>query len=441
MVQVTVQEQLNCRDRARGAVEVPGARERGGPGRHAMLRRARIAALVTAGLPTGCRYAAETFYGTMTTYTGMLSGGRRRSARRAATAVDAGTASSRPVAYPGSPANADVSCDIGSIGAGGVVVPGYRGPDARPAGRSRGRHVQRRPAARLLRRHRSPGACSGRRRCTRRRRRSRRRFASERRAARRASPAARADAHRLRARVRAVPLQPHVPRRGRRIPLRVVGTRAVRRAARRAVRCRLGRSAVPVRAGADRARHPHRPAGARRRSSTSALRTVRVTCSRSSARASRRVISPRRCPRGSANPSIVKTAADPQEPGRHVVRERRVPGLRGGDPGGAAADSAAGVSRHRHRPRRPRTRPRWWAPTWPLPYAPGPRGCRDHRAEPERRPSGDLQLAAEVRPPCLGRRDAHAEVARDLASHRGFPSHWRGPTRGRRGTDRRCRRR
>jgi len=31
----------------------------------------------------------------------------------------------RPVAYAGSPSNADVSCDIGSIKAGGIVVPGY----------------------------------------------------------------------------------------------------------------------------------------------------------------------------------------------------------------------------------------------------------------------------------------------------------------------------
>ena len=28
--------------------------------------------LITAGLPTGCRYAAETFYGTMTTYVGLI---------------------------------------------------------------------------------------------------------------------------------------------------------------------------------------------------------------------------------------------------------------------------------------------------------------------------------------------------------------------------------
>jgi hypothetical protein len=124
MVQVTVQQQLNAAtalaaqsrfQAPTNAIDAAGMRccGAGTPG------------LATGGLPTGCRYAAETFYGTMTTYTGMLewqqgplctSGGDSGNATHAALAGSP---------YPGSP-RADVSCDIGSIGPGGVVVPGYR---------------------------------------------------------------------------------------------------------------------------------------------------------------------------------------------------------------------------------------------------------------------------------------------------------------------------
>ena len=71
MVQVTVQEQLNSAtalaaqsrfQAPNNAVDPAGTRCCG----------AHESQLTTAGLPTGCRYAAETFYGTMTTYTGML---------------------------------------------------------------------------------------------------------------------------------------------------------------------------------------------------------------------------------------------------------------------------------------------------------------------------------------------------------------------------------
>ncbi len=124
MVQVTVQEQLNAAtalaaqsrfQAPNNAVDPPGTRCCGAAG----------TVLNTAGLPTGCRYAAETFYGTMTTYTGMLvwqpgwlctSGG------------DSGNATHprQPGSpYPGSPAHSNVSCDIGSVAADGAVVPGF----------------------------------------------------------------------------------------------------------------------------------------------------------------------------------------------------------------------------------------------------------------------------------------------------------------------------
>ena len=71
MVQVTVQEQLNAAtalaaqsrfQASSDAVDATGTRCCGAHGN----------TLVTSGLPTGCRYAAESFYGTMTTYTGLL---------------------------------------------------------------------------------------------------------------------------------------------------------------------------------------------------------------------------------------------------------------------------------------------------------------------------------------------------------------------------------
>jgi hypothetical protein len=124
MVQVTVQQQLNSAtalaaqsrfQAPESAVDPAGARCCGVHG----------VTLVTAGLPTGCRYAAETFYGTMTTYAGLL---HWQAATLCTSGGDSGNATNprlQPVAYPGSPAQAEVSCDIGSIKAGGVVVPGY----------------------------------------------------------------------------------------------------------------------------------------------------------------------------------------------------------------------------------------------------------------------------------------------------------------------------
>jgi hypothetical protein len=124
MVQVTVQEQLNSAtalaaqsrfQAPNNAVDPAGTRCCGASG----------ALLDTAGLPTGCRYAAETFYGTMTTYTGMLLW---QTGSLCTSGGDSGNAThprlpSTP--YPGSPPRSDVSCDIGSVGAGGIVTPGF----------------------------------------------------------------------------------------------------------------------------------------------------------------------------------------------------------------------------------------------------------------------------------------------------------------------------
>jgi hypothetical protein len=124
MVQVTVQEQLNAAtalaaqsrfQAPEDAVDPTGTRCCGAHGN----------TLVTSGLPTGCRYAAESFYGTMTTYTGLLHWQTAAMCTSGGDSGNGGNQPVRPVAYAGSPSNADVSCDIGSVKPGGIVVPGY----------------------------------------------------------------------------------------------------------------------------------------------------------------------------------------------------------------------------------------------------------------------------------------------------------------------------
>jgi hypothetical protein len=80
--------------------------------------------LRTGGLPTGCRYAAESFYGTMRSATFLewqtgplcLSGGDS----------GAGTKPPRPATpYPESPARSEVSCVVGAIDAAGSMHHGF----------------------------------------------------------------------------------------------------------------------------------------------------------------------------------------------------------------------------------------------------------------------------------------------------------------------------
>jgi hypothetical protein len=124
MVEVTVQEQLNSAtalaaqsrfQAPENAFDVLGTRCCGAHG----------VTLVTSGLPTGCRYAAETFYGTMTTYTGLLHWKPATLCTSGGDSGNAGHPQAPPVAYAGSPSNAEVSCDIGAVTTGGGVIPGY----------------------------------------------------------------------------------------------------------------------------------------------------------------------------------------------------------------------------------------------------------------------------------------------------------------------------
>ena len=81
--------------------------------------------LDTAGIPTGCRYAAETFYGTMQGYAAIL---RWRTGPLCLTGGDSGR-SSQPfggaVPYSLSPQQSDVSCVVGAVQPGGAIAPGY----------------------------------------------------------------------------------------------------------------------------------------------------------------------------------------------------------------------------------------------------------------------------------------------------------------------------
>lgn len=124
MVQVTVQQQLNAATAlaAQSRFQAPAdALDPAGT----QCCGARGDVLETGGLPTGCRYAAETFYGTMTTYTGMLEW---QTGSLCTSGGDSGDASHPKVAatpYPDSPTGSEVSCDVGSTGAGGIVIPGF----------------------------------------------------------------------------------------------------------------------------------------------------------------------------------------------------------------------------------------------------------------------------------------------------------------------------
>jgi hypothetical protein len=81
--------------------------------------------LLTGGLPTGCRFAAESFYGTMQRANSLLTW---HTAALCLTGGDSGGGAANPataVPYPTSPRNANVSCVVGSVDAAGTVHPGF----------------------------------------------------------------------------------------------------------------------------------------------------------------------------------------------------------------------------------------------------------------------------------------------------------------------------
>ena len=178
MVQVTVQQQLNSAtalaaqsrfQAPENAVDPAGARCCGVHG----------VTLVTAGLPTGCRYAAETFYGTMTTYADLLHW-------QAATLCTSGGDSGNDDQF------AAATGRLSRLTRTGRGVLRHRLDQARRSRRPRLRRSHARirhpvstwsraapPRRSTSRTRRWPGVCSGRQRCTRRPRRSRLRSDSD----------------------------------------------------------------------------------------------------------------------------------------------------------------------------------------------------------------------------------------------------------------------
>jgi hypothetical protein len=131
MVQVAAQEQLDSAvslaaqsrfQATQEAFDPPGTRCCPDP--RCCARASDATSLDTGGLPTGCRYAAESFYGTMTFNERLL---RWNTAPLCMTGGDSGSGGGvahAAAAYPGAP-ESHVSCDVGSVGAAGAVFPGF----------------------------------------------------------------------------------------------------------------------------------------------------------------------------------------------------------------------------------------------------------------------------------------------------------------------------
>jgi hypothetical protein len=132
MVQVSVQETLDSATSlaAESRFQAPNnvfdpAGARCCPDPRCCAQSGGTASLVTAGLPTGCRFAAETFYGTIAREDGLLTW---HTGPLCLTGGDSG-AGTNPLLvaspYPSSPRDAHVSCVVGSVDATGATHPGF----------------------------------------------------------------------------------------------------------------------------------------------------------------------------------------------------------------------------------------------------------------------------------------------------------------------------
>lgn len=83
------------------------------------------ASLVTAGAPTGCRYAAETFYGTMQGDAQLLEWQDGPLCLTGGDSARATLPFGGALPYASSPARSHVSCVVGATSATGVAYPGY----------------------------------------------------------------------------------------------------------------------------------------------------------------------------------------------------------------------------------------------------------------------------------------------------------------------------
>jgi len=132
MLQVTVQQQLDSATALAAESRFQAPQEAFDPAGVVCCPDPRCCAapsdgtsLVTAGIPTGCRYAAETFYGTMHGYAGILEW---QDAPLCLTGGDSVRVSVRfggAVPYADSPQRSHVACVVGSNSTTGTSYAGY----------------------------------------------------------------------------------------------------------------------------------------------------------------------------------------------------------------------------------------------------------------------------------------------------------------------------
>ena len=131
MLQVAVQQQLDTATALAAQSRFQATQEAYDPAGAACCPDPRCCttasgtALSTAGIPTGCRFAAESFYGSMQGYTAIL---RWQRAPLCLTGGDSGrsaTAFGGATPYPRSPQQAEVSCVVGATGPTGATFTGY----------------------------------------------------------------------------------------------------------------------------------------------------------------------------------------------------------------------------------------------------------------------------------------------------------------------------
>lgn len=130
MLQVAVQEQLDSATALAAESRFQATQEAFDPANAQCCPDLRCcpgvsgAALLTAGIPTGCRYAAESFYGTMQGYAPILQWHPAPLCLTGGDSARSGTTLGGATPYPGSP-QADVSCVAGATSADGTVFAGF----------------------------------------------------------------------------------------------------------------------------------------------------------------------------------------------------------------------------------------------------------------------------------------------------------------------------
>ena len=132
MLQVAVQQQLDTATALAAQSRFQATQEAYDPAGAACCPDPRCCAatasatpLSTSGIPTGCRFAAESFYGSMQGYAAIL---RWQRAPLCLTGGDSGRSTAAfggAAPYSGSPLQADVSCVLGATGPNGTAYSGY----------------------------------------------------------------------------------------------------------------------------------------------------------------------------------------------------------------------------------------------------------------------------------------------------------------------------